>query len=125
MSGKTKRIELSKQLTENFYKFEKDLPYHILGSIDLPKVYKDFYESQLNIISRPTLTEFLNEYACTCDLFSTRLKHCLRNLRIDLVKDILCFSREQLIMRRNFGRKTVNELESVLESYDLYLDKKT
>ena len=124
MNSRIKSIELSKQLNENFCEFKKDLPYEVLGSDDLPKVYKDFYESQLKLLSKPTLTEFLNGYVCNCDLFSNRLKNCLSNLQIDLVKDILCFSRQQLLMCRNFGTKSLNELESVLESYDLYLDKK-
>lgn len=124
MNSRIKMIELSKQLNENFCEFKGDLPYQVLGSHDLPKVYKDFYESQLKLLSTPTLTEFLNGYVCNCDLFSNRLKNCLSNLQIDLVKDILCFSRQQLLMCRNFGTKSLNELESVLASYDLYLDKK-
>ena len=124
MNSRIKSIELSKQLNKNFCEFKEDLPYQVLGSDDLPKVYKDFYESQLKLLSKPTLTEFLNGYVCNCDLFSNRLKNCLSNLKIDLVKDILCFSRQQLLMCRNFGTKSLNELELVLESYDLYLDKK-
>lgn len=114
----SEKIEL---INKNFNQFKKDLPYNVLGSQDLLKTYKDFYESQLNILSTPTLSEFLDHRVCKCNLFSNRLKNCLRNLNIDLVKDILCYKKDELLMCRNFGSKSLKELESVLQSYNLYL----
>ncbi len=113
-------FELVKQLNINFCKFKNDLPYQILGG-GVEDYYKDFYESQLKLIS---FVDFLNDHAPTCEMFSTRLKNSLRNAKIDTVRDILSKSEYDLIMVRNFGRKSINELKTILERYNLSLAPK-
>jgi hypothetical protein len=44
-------IELLKQLTENLYNFKNDLPYHLLA-FSAENYYKEFYESQLELIKK-------------------------------------------------------------------------
>lgn len=113
-------LVLSKQLTENFYKFQKDLPYHILGSIDITHVIKNFYVSQLELITEPTLSEFINKDISS--VFSSRVTKALKKRGAILVKDILMYSQSELAKTRGIGYSAYKEIKSTLEFYNLHLE---
>lgn len=55
---------------------------------------------------------------------SLRAYNCVRAAKIETVRELINHSREQLLSHRNFGQKSVAEVEQVLEEMNLRLRNK-
>lgn len=53
---------------------------------------------------------------------SVRAYNCLKNLEIEMVGDIISYSKNELMKIRSFGKKSLAEIESALNSMGLRLD---
>jgi len=53
--------------------------------------------------------------------WNVRTINCLRNNKIETLKDLCSYSEKSLLKNKNLGQKTLNEIKSVLAQYDLKL----
>ena len=53
---------------------------------------------------------------------SVRSANCLKAARIDTIEDLVQKTENEMLKFRNFGRKSLNELTAILESYGLAFD---
>ncbi len=51
---------------------------------------------------------------------SVRALNCLKSANLETLGDLACIPKSELLKFRNFGKKSLNELEEKLESLDLY-----
>ena len=65
---------------------------------------------------------FLNTHLFHVD-FSVRAHNCLKNLGVNYVSDIIQYSYMDLFSKRHFGRKTLKEIESILNENGLCLKR--
>ena len=56
--------------------------------------------------------------------WNVRTINCLRNNKIETLKDLCSYSEKSLLKTKNLGQKTLNEIKSVLAQYDLKLREK-
>ncbi len=68
-----------------------------------------------------TKIENLNLNPKTCNCLKKAYMFNYVDAEIKTVKDLVCLTPEQLLKIRNFGVKALNEVESVLASYNLHL----
>jgi len=50
---------------------------------------------------------------------SVRSSNCLRAANIQTIRDLVTKSESEMLKYRNFGRKSLNEISSILEEMDL------
>ena len=62
--------------------------------------------------------ELLSKKVTDCD-FSVRALCCLRFADIETVGDLVQYKKNELLMFRNFGNKTITELDDFLHDNDL------
>jgi DNA-directed RNA polymerase subunit alpha len=48
-----------------------------------------------------------------------RSSNCLRAANIQIIKDLVTKTESEMLKYRNFGRKSLNEISSILEDMDL------
>ena len=77
---------------------------------------KEREEKRLNILM--TIDNILNKKLVDCDL-SVRALHCLNTLDVSTILDIIYLSDGDLMSVRNFGKGTLNEINSFLKDYGL------
>lgn len=69
--------------------------------------------SQISILSKP-IEEFVDD-------ISVRLFNCLKAAGINTLMDVTNFSESDFLRSRNFGRKSMNELDVLLRKYEVRL----
>lgn len=87
--------------------------------------YANFYQKHLAIRKNPVtaskvMAEVLARSVDCLDL-SARVANGLDYVGIDLVGELVCKTRKELLNIKNLGRKSVNEIEDVLAQMDLDL----
>lgn len=65
------------------------------------------------------LTRFLSQKLIDMDL-SVRALNCLRNAEVYTIGDLVQYNKKDLLRFRNFGKKSLNELEDFLKEHGLH-----
>lgn len=90
--------------------------YHI--NIEHPEFIEDFEETFENSENITSLEEKLRKPLINFDL-SVRALRCLESSNIVTIGDLVSYQKNDLLTFRNFGKKSLNELEDFLKSQDV------
>ncbi|WP_185857753.1 DNA-directed RNA polymerase subunit alpha [Blattabacterium cuenoti] len=104
-------MEASKILIQYFSIFS----YEKIGEKKQDKINKDQKYNEEFIRMRTLLKSKLNHM----DL-SVRTKNCLKSASITTIADLVSCSRNNMLKMRNFGKKSLDELESQMKKQGLY-----
>jgi len=70
---------------------------------------------------KPTVSPELLERSIDQIELSVRAFNCLKNAKIDTIRDLVRHSEGEMLKMKNFGRKSLNEVKDVLAKLGLYL----
>ncbi|WP_185868829.1 DNA-directed RNA polymerase subunit alpha [Blattabacterium cuenoti] len=108
---KSALMEASKILIQYFSIFS----YEKIGKEKQEKINKDKKYDEEFLRMRTLLKSKLNDM----DL-SVRTKNCLKYASIETIADLVSCSRNNMLKMRNFGKKSLDELESKMKEKGLY-----
>lgn len=105
---------------------EKNQQGYIFSDQTTNRLEEDSSDLFLKAPIKPDITQEIPSYIADIKLprpeFSVRLSNTLRNGNVACIKNLLDFSRKDLLRLPNFGRKSLSELEEYLKTENVFLE---